>query len=102
MKKLIAIGLLGMLTSCYNRIGDLNMASNRNIDSSQEYVLLQRNVTGKGKSNSTDALEQALDDATIKWQGEYMMNVAVYVKANGRKVKVVGDVYGIKSNTQNQ
>ena len=44
-----------------------------------------------------DALELAIDNATEKYEGEYLMNVKVYVKGNGKKIKVEGDVYGLKS-----
>lgn len=76
------------------------MVSNRNIDSDRQYELYQKNVEAKGKSRNNDAMEKAVDNATKDTDGEYMMNVAIYVKRKGRKVKVIGDVYGVaKSDT---
>ena len=86
------------MSSCnYQRIGDLTMISNRNVDSGKEYVLIQRNVEGKAKMKKNDALERAIDEATEEYNGEYMMNIKVYVKNNGKKIKVEGDVWGLKS-----
>lgn len=100
MKLLILTSLaIFTLNSCaYNRIGDLNMLSNRNIDKSTNYVLIERNVEGVGKMKKDDALERAVDEATESVNGEYLMNVKVYVKDNGNKIKVVGDVWGVKQN----
>ncbi|MEJ6777830.1 MAG: hypothetical protein QNK85_11015 [Crocinitomicaceae bacterium] len=87
-----------ILSSCgYQRIGDLTMISNRNVDSGKEYIVLQRNGQGVAKMKKDDALELAIDNATEKYEGEYLMNVKVYVKGNGKKIKVEGDVYGLKS-----
>ena len=95
MKKIIIISIsLFSLSSCYNRIGDLTLIANRNVDSSQKYTLLARNVTGKAKTKKKDALERAVDKATESVNGEYLMNVKVFVSWNGKKVKVEGDVWG--------
>jgi len=95
-KKIIYLSAMTLImSSCYNRIGDLNMVSNRNIDASKDYVLLERNVKGKSRKKK-DALERAIDKATEEHNGEYLMNVKVYVKYNGRKIKVEGDVWGEK------
>ena len=95
MKKTVyTIGVLAILSSCgYQRIGDLTMISNRNIDSSEDYVLIQRNAEGKAKMKKDDALELAIDNATEAYNGEYLMNVKVHVKNNGKKIKVEGDVW---------
>ncbi len=99
MKKTIfAFGAILMLSSCYNRIGDLNMLSNRNIDSNKEYVVIARNVEAVAKTKKKDALERAVDKATESVNGEYLMNVKVFVAANGNKIKVVGDVWGYPEN----
>ena len=92
---LIALGIV-FLTSCvsYSRIGDLTMISNRNIDSHGKYVLIKRNAEGIAKEENNDALERAIDAATKKYDGEYMMNVKIYIKDNGTTIKVVGDVWG--------
>ena len=103
MKKTVyTIGVLAILSSFgYQRIGDLTMISNRNIDSSEDYVLIQRNAEGKAKMKKDDALELAIDNATEAYNGEYLMNVKVHVKNNGKKIKVEGDVWGLKSTQVN-
>lgn len=90
------------MTSCaYQRIGDLTMISNRNVDSGKDYVLIQRNAEGVAKMKKDDALELAVDAATEEYRGEYLMNVKVYVKNNGKKIKIEGDVWGVKSTQVN-
>ncbi len=89
---IIAAGLL-ILSSCYTRLGDLNSVSNRNIDKSTDYVLLQRDVKETAKIRKDDALENAVDKATALHAGEYMMNVKIYISPT--KVKVIGDVWGV-------
>ena len=42
-------------------------------------------------------MEQAVDNLTKKYEGEFLRNVKVYVKSNGKKVKVVGDVWGTQN-----
>ncbi len=85
------------ISGCYNRLADINMISNRNIDSSKDYIELRREVIAKSRLKRKDALESAIDKATEQVEGgEYMMNVKIYVKGNGKKVKVVGDVWGTK------
>jgi len=98
-KPLLYLGAISLLiSSCaYQRIGDLTMISNRNVDSGKEYVLIQRNVEGRAKFKKSDALERAIDATAEKYKGEYLMNVKVYVKNNGKKIKVKGDVWGLKS-----
>ncbi len=101
MKKTIyAFSLLVIMSGCgYQTIGDLTMISNRNIDSSVDYKILQRNVEGKASMKKDDALERAVDNATETYQGEFLMNVKISVKNNGKKIKVVGDVWGTKTDT---
>ena len=99
---LLAAILLASITSCgsYVRIGDLTGISNRNLDDSQQYVLLEREVEAIAKSEN-DALEQAIDNMTREHQGEFLRNAKVYVKSNGKKVKVIGDVWGIQNTNVN-
>lgn len=73
------------------------MVSNRNIDSGKEYVLIERNVESVVKTKKEDALERAIDAVTEEHEGEYLMNVKIFVKGNGKKIKVIGDVWGVKS-----
>ncbi|GEQ86200.1 hypothetical protein ULMS_17080 [Patiriisocius marinistellae] len=93
---------LATLASCssYTRIGDLTGISNRNLDDSQEYVLIEREVEAVAKSDN-DALEQAVDNMTKEYQGEFLRNVKIYVKSNGKKVKVIGDVWGVQNTNVN-
>jgi hypothetical protein len=97
MKKAILIaGTALLMTSCsYSTIGDLNMVSNRNVSLSENYIMLGKQVQGKGKEDNHNALENALHDAVSKYpSGEFMMNVKIMVRKDGQKVKVIGDVMG--------
>ena len=98
MKSILLLSIFAIiLTSCgYQRIGDLTMISNRNVDSDTEYVILERNAVGIAKMKKGDALELAIEAATEKYKGEYLKNVKIYVKGNGKKIKVEGDVWGLK------
>ena len=86
------------LASCgsWNRIGDLTTIGNRNVDDSKKYVLLTREVQSIAEADA-DALEQAVDNLTKKYEGEFLRNVKVYVKSNGKKVKIIGDVWGTQN-----
>ena len=90
--------VLFLTCSCnsYRRLGDLTLVSNRNFDSSIEYVELEREVEVKVRLSKIDPLEQAIDKATEMAQGEHLRNVKIYLKRNGRKIKIRGDVWGIK------
>ena len=94
----VTSSLMMMSCSSWVRIGDLNSISNRNLDDSKTYVLLNREVEEEAE-NSNDALEQAVDNLTKKYEGEFLRNTKVFVKDNGKKVKVMGDVWGMR-NTQ--
>lgn len=96
-KTIITILSTLVLTSCgWHKIGTLTMASNRNVDSKTNYVLLERYVNAKVKNKGREVIQGAIDEAVKKTPGgEYMMNVKFYVKNNGKKVKVEGDVWGI-------
>lgn len=91
-----------LYTACssYTRIGDLTGISNRNLDDSQQYVMLEREVEATASAEN-DALEQAVDAMTKEHQGEFLRNVKVYVKSNGKKVKVIGDVWGVQKTAVN-
>ncbi len=103
MKKII-LGtiLLSVLTSCssYVRIGDLTGISNRNIDDSKKYVLIKRDVESIAKADS-DALEQAVDNITRDYQGEFLRNAKIFVKDDGKKIKLIADVWGIQNTNVN-
>lgn len=84
-----------LCSSCaYQRIGDLTMISNRNIDSSREYVLVKRNAEAKIKTSKDDSLERVIDELTEANEGDYLMNAKVFVKNNGKVIKIQGDVWG--------
>ncbi|KIX20095.1 hypothetical protein SY27_16430 [Flavobacterium sp. 316] len=96
--RIILLGLTLTLASCgsWNRIGDLTTIGNRNVDDSKKYTLLTREVEAVAEADA-DAMEQAVDNLTKKYEGEFLRNVKVYVKSNGKKVKVVGDVWGTQN-----
>ncbi len=96
--KILLFGLTLSLASCgsWNRIGDLTTIGNRNVDDSKKYTLLTREVEAVAEADA-DAMEQAVDNLTKKYEGEILRNVKVYVKSNGKKVKVVGDVWGTQN-----
>ena len=101
IKNLLFTGICtAILSSCgsWVRIGDLNSISNRNLDDSKTYALLNRDVEAEADSDN-DAMEQAVDNLTKKYEGEFIRNAKIFVKSNGKKVKVTGDVWGIR-NTQ--
>lgn len=88
---------LGLCSCSYKRIGSLTSISTRNVETTKPYVLKLRGVEAKAKSRHADPLQEAIDAAVKQHpQGEYLMNAVIYVKANGRKVKVTGDVYGLQ------
>ena len=96
--KIILLGLTLTLASCgsWNRIGDLTTIGNRNVDDSKKYVLLTREVQSIAEADA-DALEQAVDNLTKKYEGEFLRNVKIYVKDNGKKIKIIGDVWGTQN-----
>ena len=96
--KIILLGLTLTLASCgsWNRIGDLTTIGNRNVDDSKKYTLLTREVQSIAEADA-DALEQAVDNLTKKYEGEFLRNVKIYVKDNGKKVKIIGDVWGTQN-----
>lgn len=97
MRNILALALALGLSSCsYQRIGSLTMISTRNVETSKPYVLKLRGVEGRSKSRHADPLQEAIDAAVKQHpQGEYLMNAVIYVKSDGRRVKVTGDVYGL-------
>lgn len=97
MKKTLFIAGTLVLGSCANRLGDLTLLSNRNYDKSQEYVLLKQDVHVKVKTKKNDVIERAVDKATSSVPGgEYLQNVTLWVSPSGRKLKLEGDVYGVR------
>lgn len=87
---------LGLASCSYKRIGSLTMISTRNVETSKTYVLKLRGVEARAKSKHNDPLQEAIDAAVKQHpQGEYLMNAVIYVKGDGKRVKVTGDVYGL-------
>ncbi len=96
----VVIMLSALLSSCWTKLGDLSVASNRLIDDKTEYVELARYITGKGmqKKKSTGALENAVEDCIKQVpNGEFLKNVTVDISDNGRRVKIKADVWGKKT-----
>lgn len=101
MKKNLLLIMLSVFifSSCsYNRIGQLTMISTRNVDSKADYKLIQKETEGIAKMKSHDAFQEAVENAVKQSpDGEFMKNVIVYIQGNGKKIKVVGDIWGIPS-----
>jgi len=94
--RLLVLSAVVLSTACssYYRLGDLNMVSTRNIDSSADYELVARYQTAKVRAKE-DSLQAVIDKVVRDTPGgEYAMNVKIFVKQNGRKVKVEADVWG--------
>jgi len=103
MKKILIILLaIVVFDSCaYRRIGQLTMISTRNVDSKTDYKLIKKEAVGIAKLKHNDAFQEAVDDAVKQSpDGEFMKNVIVYLKRNGRKIKIEGDIWGVPSVTK--
>lgn len=86
-----------ILSGCgWTRIGELTMISTRNVDSKTDYKLIKKYATGKAKSKERQALKLAIENCVkTEKDGEFLKNVKVFIKNNGKKVKVEGDVWGL-------
>lgn len=104
MKKLFFLSAATLLfSSCSHRLGDFTVLANGNMDSKTEYIKLAENVEAKYKTKKDDPLEECVDKAVNSIPGgEFMKNVSIYVSWNGKRVRVVGDVYGIPVANQGQ
>lgn len=100
---MVVLTAIALFSGCaYKRIGDLTMISTRNIDSRTDYQLIQKYAVGKARSKNGHALEAAIDKAVrLSPDGEFLKNVRVYVKNDGKKVKVEGDIWGVPSIEKN-
>lgn len=85
-----------VLASCspFQRLGDFTVISNKNFETQRKYDLIASNVEIKVKNKGGDILEKAVDELTEKHNGEYLMNVQLYMRKNGKKFKIKADVYG--------
>jgi len=99
MKKTLLSLLLLTLLSCtsYKEIGQLNVISNRNFDTSKDYQLL---ATYSGdsdkeiKKSKSPNIQTAIDDRLKNVPGgEYLTNVKIYL-VDGKYYSVTGDVFG--------
>ena len=102
MKKLLVICSGLILSSCYTRVGELTIGSTRNIDSKENYVLIKKYCKGKGYSKNGTSMDEAINRCIKNCpdslgSGEYLKNVSVYIRSNGKRCKVIGDVWGTKN-----
>lgn len=100
MKIIFYLSMALLMAACtsYQRIGQFTMISTRNVDTSKEYVLIEKDVEATINNSKDDALQDCIDKAVAKIpDGEYMMNVKISMLTDGSKLKVVGDVYGVKT-----
>jgi hypothetical protein len=87
-----------------NKLGKVNMLSNRNVDSKSDYVAL-RNYMGMSekeiKQTKSTSIEDAID-VTVKNTpgGEFLKNVKMYQVIRDQKYyyAVEGDVWGLPEN----
>lgn len=98
MVVVIALGVV--MTGCYNRIGRLTVAATRNVDSKGDYVLLAKDVVAKAKTKKDNCIEMAIDKAVKDYPtGEFMKNVVIQISNSGKKIRIVGDVWGYAPTT---
>lgn len=91
MKTIILIlTSLALLCSCRARVGQFTVISTRNFERKVEYAELKRAAESKPRKTIDKAVEQAV--ASVP-RGEFMKNVIVYQKRNGKFI-VVGDIWG--------
>lgn len=85
-----------MLTSCatWQPMGRLNIVSSRNLDPSKSFHLIERDVEAIMKNQDGNGMPQLLDKICTDYRGEFVSNAKVFVKSNGKKIKIVGDVWG--------
>ena len=97
-----------VFSSCVNRIGDLTLISNRNIEFEKKHIELKRNVIGKnigfsflGIPITNPNMEMALDDCIKReGRGEYLKNAKIdlywrtFILFSIHGVKVSGDLMG--------
>lgn len=97
VSSLILTILLSVSCTTIKQIGDINMISNRNIESSANYKVLTTYSGGSKKDlrkSRANTLQQAVDETVRETVGgEYLVNVKIYV-VNQRYYAVEGDVWG--------
>ena len=91
-----------LMQSCYYRIGTVTMISTRNVESKLDYKLIKKYVSAKAKTKNDDVMQVTVDKAVKQCpEGEFLKNATFSVKGNGRKMKVVGDVWGLPTVNKN-
>ncbi len=99
MKKAIyTLCAIFLLSSCgFKRYGDFTVLANGNVENNPKIEKLSSQTEAIVKTKINDPLESCVDKAVNSVEGgEYMKNAVVYFKRNGRKIKVVGDIYGVR------
>ncbi len=106
MKNLVNVSIVSLLltlSACTSvkLVGKVNMVSDRNIESKNEYVLLKNYMGASNKelkkSRST-SVEDAIDQTVRNTAGgEFLKNAKIYL-VNGSYFAIEGDVWGIASN----
>jgi len=111
MKKALVVGSIlasVILSSCSQRIGDLTMISNRNIEFEKKHVEIKRDVSATstririlGIRLGSPNMEEAIDKSIRKQgTGEYLKNATVYqinysfILFGWEGIKVKGDLMG--------
>lgn len=92
--KLSIVALL--LTSCgsWQPMRRLNIVASRNIEPAKSYQLIERDVEAVVKNKDGNGISQLLDKICADYRGEFVSNAKLFVKSNGKQIKVVGDVWG--------
>jgi hypothetical protein len=104
MKKLHLFAfVLVLLSACSSvkQIGQVNMISTRNIDTSADYELLSAYVGGRKselRNNKSNTIDEAVNKVVKNVPGgEYLMNVKIY-RVGDSRFAVEGDVWGLSDN----
>ncbi len=112
-KNILIVAVVGsfvasLFSSCSQRIGDLTMMSNRNIEFTKKHIELKRSVSGKsyrgmilGIPLGVPNMEEAIDNCIREQgRGEYLKNATVttyrrwYVVFGTTGIRVDGDLMG--------
>lgn len=115
MKTKIILGILALCMLIFNscvstkQIGQLNMVSTRNIETTVKYKMIQTYVTltkEEKKKTRSETIQEAVDVVVKKVDGgEYLMNAKVYLVQHTYPFSfsppqvfyaIEGDVWGIK------
>lgn len=103
MKKLVGVIVCSFvfMSGCTSveLIGEVNMISNRNVDTKTEYTRLT-SYSGGSKRQIKNARSESINDAVAKTVketpgGEYLMNAKIYF-VKGKYYAVEGDVWGVQ------